>query len=84
MTYKLNGKPSLSGYRFFYDNDEYLCAKGINSNESREEGSYNLLKVIRGVDEQVGLTIINKNDPANALWTKVIESLEERFEKQNK
>ena len=80
-TYKLNGKPRLSGYSFLYDDEEYLCVKKINANESREEGNYNLMKVIRGLDDQVRLSIINKNDPTNVLWTKVIDSLEESYEK---
>ena len=37
-TYKVDGRPKLSGYSFFYDDEEYLCVKNIAANESREEG----------------------------------------------
>lgn len=82
-TFKLNGKPTLSGYSFIYDNEEYLYAKKINSTESREEGNYYFMKVIRGENGQMGFIIIKENDPAYDLWTKMIEtfSLEEVFEK---
>ena len=81
--FKLDGKPRLSGYSFFYDDEEYIYAKKINSIESREEGSYYFLKVIRGVDDQIGLTVIKDNILIYDLWTKIIDafSLEKVFEK---
>ena len=82
MTYKLNGKPSLSGYSFYYGNEEFLLVKKINVTESREEGNYCIMKIIRGIDDQMGFKMIEDSDLTNAIWTKIVDvfSLEEVLE----
>lgn len=82
MTFKLNGKPSLSGYSFNYGNEEFLLAKKINVTESREEGDYCIMKIIRGIDDQIGFKMIADSNLTNSIWTKIIDafSLEEVLE----
>ena len=74
QTFLLNGKPMLSGYSFNCGCEEYMLVKRINATESREEGNYYYMKVIRGTENQVGFEIIRDANLANALWTKIMES----------